>query len=361
MHPHPDPPPSRVRETGIDQYRFIVMSTKTPNFKDGKSEVRSIPKKGEAMGTCATFNRKYLCCRVHVLQSVHNCPFECSYCFLQNYLTDGSTKIVLDINTLMEEVRAKISGEPGRLFRIGTWALGDSLALEKETGQAAALISEFAGLDNAVLELKTKSDCVDSILPVRHNGKTVISWSLNTEQVIQTEEHKTAPLKDRLSAMEKASGAGYLIGLHFDPMVLHRDWERGYASLVRQVFEAVSSDRIAWISMGSLRFNPEMKKKIENNYPSSRLTCAEMVLGDDAKVRYVKPLRISMYRHLYNELLAHLSGSSLIYLCMERWDVWDRVLGRHPDSIEHLDYLFAKSLYEIYGLGSGKPELENYI
>ena len=331
-----------------------------PNFKDGKSKLQSIPKKGEAMGTCATFNEKYLCCNVHVLKSVHNCPFECSYCFLQNYLTDGATKIVYDINTLMEEVKAKISIEPGRLFRIGTWELGDSLAHENETGQASALIREFARLDNAVLELKTKSDCVDPILPVIHNGKTIISWSLNTEQVINTEEHKTASLKKRLSAMAKVSRAGYMIGLHFDPMIYHNDWEKGYSSLVRQVFEAVTADRIAWISMGSLRFNPEMKKKIENNYPSSRLTCAEMVLGDDAKVRYVKPLRVNMYQHLYKELLKHVSDSTLIYLCMERWDVWDKVFGHHPDSIEHLDYLFAKSLYERYGLGSKKPNRKLY-
>ncbi len=59
--------------------------------------------------------------------------------------------------------------------------------------------------------------------------------------------------------------------------------------LVKQTFDTAPPDRIAWISIGSLRFNPEMKKEIENNYPDSRLTCAEMVLGDDSKVRYVKP------------------------------------------------------------------------
>ncbi len=335
-------------------------NSKKLNFKDGKSDLRSIPKKGEAMWTCATFNTKYLCCRIHVLKSVHNCPFECSYCFLQNYLTDGSTKIVNDIDALMQEVKEKISKEPWRLFRIGTWELGDSLALEKETGQAARLIQEFAGLPNAVLELKSKSDCVDSILPLEHNGKTVVSWSLNTDYVVKAEEHRTAPLKNRLEAMKRALKAGYLIGLHFDPMIFYKGWEEGYDVLVRQVFEAVSPDRIAWISIGSLRFNPEMRKKIENNYPGSRLTCAEMVSGDDAKVRYVKPLRVSMYKRLYDELKKYIPDENLIYLCMERWDVWDKVFGYHPDTPGHLDYLFAKSLYERYGLGTESPKREQY-
>jgi len=335
-------------------------NSKRTNFRDGKNGLQTILKKGEAMGTCATFNTKYLCCRVHVLRSVHNCPFECSYCFLQNYLTDGATKIVGDTDTLMQEVKEKISKEPRRLFRIGTWELGDSLALEEETGQAAELVRFFSGLKNAVLELKTKSDCVDSILSLDHNGQTVVSWSLNTDSVIKDDERRTASLKDRLRAMQRVYSAGYLIGLHFDPMIFHSGWEEGYESLVRRVFETIPPDRVAWISIGSLRFNPEMRKKIENNYPGSRLTCAEMVLGDDAKVRYVKPLRVRMYRHLYGELKKYVSVDNLIYFCMERWDVWDKVFGYHPDSIGHLDYMFAKSMYERYGIGREAPVRNEY-
>jgi spore photoproduct lyase len=334
---------------------------KFTNFKDGKKEMHRISKKGTSMGTCATLNRKYLCCSVHVLRSVHNCPFECTYCFLQNYLTDGSTKIVDDAAHLMNEVKECLRSEPSRLFRIGTWELGDSLALEKKTGQAEKLIHAFARLDNAVLELKTKSDCVDSLLSLGHNGKTVISWSLNTRDIITSEEHKTAPLDKRIAAIQKAAGAGYLIGLHFDPMIFYDRWEEGYMELVSEVFNALPVDRIAWISIGSLRFNPEMKKKIENNYPDSRLTSAEMVLGDDAKIRYVKPLRVEMYRYLYNALRKYISNDTLIYLCMERWDVWDKVFGSHPESVEHLDYLFAKSLYERFGLGAGQPTKECYM
>ncbi|UCF87296.1 MAG: hypothetical protein JSV71_00885 [Nitrospiraceae bacterium] len=330
------------------------------NYRDGKAEVELIPKKGEAMGRCATFNRKYICCSVQVLKSIHNCPFECSYCFLQNYLNDGITKIVDDNKGLTEEVREKTRGEPWKLFRIGTWELGDSLALEGERGQAARLIEGFALLENAVLELKTKSASVDTLLSLYHNGNTVVSWSLNTEYIIETEEHGTSSLDERLQAMKKVVKAGYIIGLHFDPMILYPGWEEGYKKLVKQVFNAVTPDRVAWISIGSLRFNHEMKKKIENNYPENRLTCAEMVLGDDLKMRYVKPLRITMYKHLYSLLSEYVNADNLQYLCMERWDVWERVFGYCPDSVGHLDYLFARSLYERYGLGSELPQRELY-
>jgi spore photoproduct lyase len=330
-------------------------------FKEGKKKVLEVPKRGEALGRCATLNSKYLCCNVNVLRSVHNCPFECSYCFLQNYLNDGTTKIVDDTQALMEEVRAKIHNEPSKLFRIGTWELGDSLALDPKTGQAAKLITEFARLKNAVLELKTKSDCIDQILDIDHRQKTIVSWSLNTEYVIRSEESGTASLDRRITSIHKTVDAGYLIGLHFDPMIYHDGWEDGYKTLIKEVFSAVPADRVAWISIGSLRFNPEMKKKIENNYPDSRLTSAEMVLGDDSKVRYVKPLRVRMYKLLNQELNKHISQTNLVYLCMERWDVWDKVLGYHPESIEHLDYIFARSLYERYGIGDVPPDIKHYI
>jgi hypothetical protein len=103
-----------------------------------------------------------------------------------------------------------------------------------------------------------------------------------------------------------------------------------------------------------------MKKKIENNYPDSLLTSAEMVHGDDAKIRYVKPLRVAMHRFLYKELKKYVPETILIYLCMERWDVWDKVFGSHPESVGHLDYLFAKSLYERFGLGAEQPKKEHY-
>lgn len=326
------------------------------NYRDGKAEVELIPKKGEALGRCGTFNRKYICCSVQVLRSIHNCPFECSYCFLQNYLNDGVTKIVDDNKGLIEEVREKTSGKPWRLFRIGTWELGDSLALEGERGQAAQLIEGFARLENAVLELKTKSNSVHTLLNLHHNGHTVVSWSVNTEYIIETEEHGTSSLDERLQAMQKVIKAGYIIGLHFDPMIFSPGWEEGYNKLVKQVFNAVPPDRVAWISIGSLRFNPEMKKKIENNYPDNRLTCAEMVLGDDLKMRYVKPLRVSMYKYLYSLLSEYVNAANLLYLCMERWDVWERVFGYSPDSVGHLDYLFARSLYERYRLGREFPQ-----
>ncbi|NOX20040.1 MAG: radical SAM protein [Nitrospirae bacterium] len=326
-----------------------------------KNTVKLTEKKGKALGICATFNPKYICCKVQVLRAVKNCPFSCTYCFLQNYLNEETPQVVSDTGALIEEVKEAIKANPWRLFRVGTWELGDSLAFPEADQQVKELIEAFSEIPEAMLELKTKSSRVEHILGLSHRGKTVVSWSLNPEEVVQKEELHTASLYERLHAMQRVQEAGYLIGLHFDPMIHYPDWQRGYTRLVEQIFSFLRPEQIAWISIGSLRFNPEMKRLIEQNFPHTRITLSEMVSADDNKTRYVKPLRLQMYRLLYGQLKRHLKGEPvIIYLCMERWDMWERLFGFTPDSSEELDYLFAENLYKRFGIGRVRPERRNY-
>jgi spore photoproduct lyase len=344
----------RVKASGLEA-EIIEEKDIVPHYRDGKSVLKIAAKKGETYDTCSTMSDKYICCNVKVMKSVSNCPFDCSYCFLQNYLNDGTTSVISDVDAMISEVKEKIEQQPWRLFRIGTWELGDSLALESLTGQAAQIIEAFAELDNAVLELKTKSDDVDGILSCKHGGKTVVAWSMNAEYIINSQEHKTARLDERLVAIKKVSDAGYMLAFHFDPMIIFDTWEDEYTELIEKIFMLVPLSQIAWISVGSLRFNPEMKQKMEANFPAQRLTLAEMVRGDDGKVRYPKPLRLNMYKHITDAIkritglddLSPLSpnlAKPIFYFCMERYDVWEKVLGASPEGIAHLDYLFACSM-----------------
>jgi spore photoproduct lyase len=144
-------------------------------------------------------------------------------------------------------------------------------------------------------------------------------------------------------------------------MVVYDDWAAGYDQLVKKIFRVVSPKHIAWISIGALRFNPEMKKHIEDYFPNSKLTGAEMVLGGDGKVRYVKPLRVKMFTQLVESIRKYGGDDPFVYLCMERWDVWEKVLGYAPKSIGHLDYLITKSLFDRFpGLVHVRPVLAQY-
>ncbi len=339
----------------------VAVAPNSTDYRDGKKVIAITAKKGNAFSRCASQSDKYICCNVYVLPSVSNCPYDCSYCFLQNYLTDTTTSVVADTAALLDDVKARASKEPWRFFRFGTWELGDSLALEAETHAAAELVGAVQPMKNCLLELKTKSACVDTLLGLDHGKRVVIAWSLNPQAVISAQELKTATLQRRLQAIKKVADDGYLIAIHFDPMILHDGWRTGYEALVEQLFAMVPAEQVVWISIGSLRFNPEMKKAMEHNFPKSRITAAEMVLGDDGKMRYVKPLRVEMYRHLY-AMIRHYGGEEpFVYLCMERWDMWKKVFGKTPESGGHLDYLMTESLYHRFpGLVHQAPDRELY-
>ena len=82
------------------------------HYRAGKRNLVFTDKKGETMDTCATISDKYICCNVKVLKSVSNCPYDCSYCFLQNYLNDGNLKSIANHQALIDEVTANCHKEP---------------------------------------------------------------------------------------------------------------------------------------------------------------------------------------------------------------------------------------------------------
>jgi spore photoproduct lyase len=353
--------------TTLKQFSETQEQNKIPkisSYREGKSHLHITPNKGKAFNLCASHSEEYICCNMHVLDAISNCPYDCSYCFLQNYLNDGTLKVTGDIQSMVDEVKQKTALEPWRFFRIGTWELGDSLALDPLTNTSKELIEKFADLPNVILELRTKSDAIENVLDAKHKGRTILAWSVNPEEIVRKEEFRTASMKKRIDALEQAQQADYLLALHFDPTIYYDNWKQGYEELIDNIFAKISVDKITWISLGSLRFNPEMKRTIEQNFPGSKITLPEMVTGNDGKTRYIKPLRIEMYQFIYACLNKYFPKDNppFLYFCMERWDVWEEVFGYSPDSIGHLDYLMNESLhFRFPNLTNISPELNKYI
>jgi spore photoproduct lyase len=227
---------------------------------------------------------------------------------------------------------------------VGTGELADSLALEPIVKSAEKFVSFFANKTNALLELKTKSDNIRELLSLPHCGRTVVSWSLNPDEIISREEYNSPPLLMRLECARQVQNAGYLLGFHFDPILHYVNWEAGYKSMIQTLFRKVDSSRVAWISMGSLRFPSVMKEKVVEKFPRSKIAYGELIPGLDGKYRYVKPLRVRMYSSIYRWLRKYGGEDLFIYFCMESPDVWRKVMGFAPESNNHLDYLFAQSL-----------------
>jgi spore photoproduct lyase len=293
-----------------------------------------------------------LCCRYVVLSPIVNCPLECTYCVLQSYVNRPAITVHTNVEECLSQLDSYLAAvAPGGLVRLGTGELADSLALEEPTGWAERLVHDVAGRTNAVLELKTKTALVEPLLGLDHGGRTIVAWSLNPEGIVRREELKTVSLDSRLDAASRIQAAGYLVAFHFDPLIHYPGWEADYRALVDRLARAVDSRRVAWISLGGLRFMPGLKPVIKARFPKSRLPGGEFVLGQDKKLRYLAPLRASMYRAITG-WLKEWDEELLIYLCMERGSLWESALGERPSDRAAVEQQFRSRLQEVAALGT---------
>jgi len=326
-----------------------------------KNNILITEAKGDIFKPCPGTDESHICCQYWVINQVWNCPLNCTYCILQYYLKSPMIITYINYEKIKAEITKKLNSEPDRFFRIGTGELGDSLVYDNLNKSAEEFIKYFVNKNNAIFELKTKSDNVDHLLKKEHNGKVVISWSLNPSEVIMNEEPLSAKLNERLAGVKKVQDVGYKLGFHFDPIIFYDNWKEGYSTLIKKLFKVAKPENIAWISMGSLRFPPETKDKITDKFPKTKIVYSEMFRGKDNKSRYFKPLRTEMYQHIYSELCKYGGENLFVYFCMEDKDVWQQVMGFAPQNNMHLDFLFAEYLYNKFPkMNIPKPIFKNY-
>jgi len=298
-------------------------------FGAAKRRLLLTRQRGEFLKKCPGSDGQ-VCCNYFVINFASNCPMECSYCYLQEYLADNpALKVFSNVDDLIGEADAMLGRHRKFFFRIGTGEITDSLALDPYIGFCAEEVPFFAEQPNALLELKTKSDCVDGLVKLDPKERVVVSWSMNPQKVIGADEHDTASFEERLAAARRCQAAGYKLGFHFDPIVEYPGWEKDYRDMVERILPAVDHRRIAWISLGVLRTTPGLKRVMRARFPRSRLPTGEQVLCPDGKLRYFQPLRVDMYRKMLGWIRA-ASPIVFVYLCMESKEVWEQVFGFSP-------------------------------
>ncbi len=291
--------------------------------------------KGEFLKKCPG-SEGQVCCNYFVINFASNCPMDCSYCYLQEYLArNASLKVFSNVDDLLAEADQLLSKHRGVLFRIGTGEITDSLALDPYIGFNSAVIPFFASQPNVLLELKTKSDSVEGLLTVDPKDRVVVSWSMNPQPVIDADEPGTASLAARLAAACRCQQAGYRLGFHFDPMVEYPGWERDYEEMVNRTFATIDWRRTSWVSMGVLRTTLPLRRAMRERFPQSRLVTGEQVLCPDGKLRYFQPLRVRMYRKMLG-WIRRAAPAMKIYLCMESREVWQQVFGYTPSCEKEL-------------------------
>lgn len=343
----------------VDNDEEFLKKISTQSLNEGKKTLWLTHFKGQFLKPCPGTARSYRCCNYLVINETTNCPIDCSYCILQGYIDRPVITVYTNTDKILQEIESVSQLNPERILRIGTGELTDSLALDPVTGLASLIIDRIQSLPNVLLELKTKTDHIGHLAGLR-TGRVILSWSVNPPELVKAEDHKAASLAKRLTAAKKAADLGFKIGWHFDPILRYEGWESDYRKLIKQLAQQAGTSQIAWISLGSFRFPPALKEIIRKRFPRTPILSGEQIRGLDGKIRYLKPLRLEMYR-VITETIRQELGNVFIYFCMESDDVWQKVLGRNPADNLEVDWYFAISLYRKFpDFGLPRPRRELY-
>lgn len=301
----------------------------------GKQVMYISPAGNDAIDTFEIEDKRLMCPEFNRLKLASNgCYYNCDWCFLkatyranQNYIT-----VRVQYDKLKEQITKKLAKASGPVL-FNTGELADSLSMEHLTKAAQTFIPFFGESENGYLYMLTKSTNVDDILKLKHNGHTILTWSLNANLVSNNYEIGAPDLASRLKAAKKAQQAGYRIRVRLDPVVPIMGWQHHYAGTIRRIFEEIKPERV---TIGTLRFeegfirmkdsiirNDLLKKMMGSMEPMLEKVELEDGKKSVGKVSFPEALRIDMYKHAIQEIRKH-SGCD-IALCKETDDVWKAV------------------------------------
>ncbi len=295
---------------------------------------------GEFFKRCPGHSPGLSCCNYFVLNFGQQCDLDCSYCYLQSFLNNRVMTVYTNLDKALNELRALAPTMGKQKLRVGTGEVVDSLSLDPVTLFSHDLIDFFKDYPNWTLEFKTKTSYVDQFLKQAHTKNVIVSWSINPQAIIESEEKNTASLEERLSAAEKCLEHGYQIAFHIDPMIWTPDWKEQYFDLAQQIHQRFKPSQMPYMSIGALRFQPEQRHLMRERFGmDSHVTRAEMFVAKDGKLRYSQNLREEMFQALKREFL-RLSPDWRIFFCMEMPETWLHVDGQSPFRDDQLKELF---------------------
>jgi len=299
---------------------------------------------GRFLKSCPGTGADYFCCGYHVLNNALNCTFGCDYCILQAYLEGPRLVFYTNWEEMKSQLLAKSVTDPDQKFRIGTGELSDSLYLDPITHFSKRIVPFIARQRNMILELKTKSNYINNLIDLNHQGRTVIAWSLAPDDLIERHEPWAPSLGDRLQAAAKVSEWGYPIAFHFDPVINYPDWRRGYGDVVERLIATIDMSNIVWISLGAFRFTKKLAQVMNHDKRKSELLQNEFIYCPDGKYRYFWKIRAEMLHFIASGILNN-SPDTCLYLCMESAKLWKESLGWVPSNDDEIGRKLDESIF----------------
>jgi spore photoproduct lyase len=183
----------------------------------------------------------------------------------------------------------------------------DSLANDPMTRFTEFFIPLVASIDNAWMELRTKSTQVRAMLKLQPQDRVVTAFSFSDPVSHAQLENGVPSIARRIDAMRRLMEAGWKVGLRLDPIVYHANYQVEFKALLEQIFAELDATALHSVSLGSFRLTRDHFRKVSRLYPDEPLFAQPMEL-DNGIVSYPLEREREMIEFCEAAVLQHVPG-----------------------------------------------------
>ncbi|MEN8175823.1 MAG: spore photoproduct lyase family protein, partial [Pseudomonadota bacterium] len=138
----------------------------------------------------------------------------------------------------------------------------------------------------------------------------VTAFSFTPDPVSRALEHRVPSVEKRLDAMGRLAERGWPLGLRFDPLIHHQDYQDNYRDLFARVFARIPEDAVHSVSLGPFRLPRTFFRTITRLYPAEPLFAGQLE-GRGGMISYPRDVEEEMVDFCTRELLKYLPPEKL--------------------------------------------------
>lgn len=234
-------------------------------------------------------------CKAFFFVTQMNCVYNCRYCYLKGCFKNDFPVVFVNNEDMQAELKAKILEIRSSWYtdKIVFYAsnYSDLLAMEGLTHFHASWIPFFEQFDNVLMESRSKSGSIQSLLDMEIVPKnTEIAFSLNPQEIIDEYELWTSSLATRLAAIKALQEKWWKVWLRFLPLLPVEWYLDLYEQFLRDICQQIDIANVNSIFLAALIYNKRDWQTLQKKQSDFDLL-KSMEVGEDWLVRVSATVR----------------------------------------------------------------------